>query len=169
MNEIESQGVQMTRSTITSLGVAGAALVLSAACLQTTANGDGTNSGEIELRKAWVGKVEGCPGCVVLEFRDQGSRVAYFAHAEPDCRLGPAHIDEAFAETEERRIALRLSDPGTDYASKCLSDDELDAQVVLVTVNGFVVGRSMFHEGFEVLTVVGSDGFALLLDLFPDE
>lgn len=117
-----------------------------------------------------MGKVVGCPECMILEFRDGDSRLAYFSRPEPDCELKPVHIRSASSRTEEREMVLELSRTGKDYVSECFGEDaEKDARAVLVTVNGVTVGRSMFHEHFEVLSIVGGDSFALLEALFPGE
>lgn len=158
----------MSRSTVTLFFAA--ALLLSIFGMQPSFGDSQLPAPSIELRRAWAGKVVGCPECIILEFRDGDARLAYFARPEPECELGPEHIGGAFSDPDKREIALELSGAGRDYVTNCFGEGtRKDAEAVLITVNGLVAGRSTFHRDFEVLTIVGGDGFPLLEALFPEQ
>jgi hypothetical protein len=67
-------------------------------------------------------------------------------------------------------ILLDLTPAGKEHLMECLRVEPGDDYfMVLVSVQGVIVGDSLFHGDMEGLTVEGSTEYGRLKELFPEE
>lgn len=116
------------------------------------------NEDVLELRRAFVGTVEECKDCVLLEILEGDVRPAYFVGLEPDCRFELAQIETDDIEQSGDIVSLTFRWPSYihERVKDCLGVvPNVALYEVLATVNGEFLGAGVFLKQIPSLTLQG--------------
>jgi len=118
------------------------------------------NTSVLELRIAFVGGVENCPSCVLLEIPEGNKRNAYYVRPEPECLIRLSDMEMGSFEDDgyEVSITFRLTPHVSQRMDSCLQV-QLNTSLyeVIATINGEFVGRGLYLKESSSLTLYGGE------------
>jgi hypothetical protein len=136
------------------------------------------NSRAVQFFRGFDGRVEGCPGCVLVEILIGDQREAYFVEPSPSCELEEAHVSRAAGgpSSESFGVYLLLNEGGMRELGKCARrapEGDLLGAEFLIVLGGRFIDTVRIDEGElrdDFLLLVGPLELQAVLEaLAPDE
>ncbi len=112
--------------------------------------------GTVALRVAHPGTIEGCPDCVLVDFREGPTRTAFYVKRETECVLRPedAYVSASGIATTEIFLELKYGRTVHDRIQACLRPGPHGR--VLASIDGVPAGVAHYSPSRQALYLVGN-------------